>query len=110
MIPLIEFEGVTRPLLRDMDAEGVIRPEKEGVIRPLRDEATDDGLKVRATVGGDNLVKATKTPQLLGHVKYRFPLTDPSFFPFPAKPPLSSTPAHRPGFPSISPIYLRVPS
>lgn len=38
------------------------------------------------------------------------PATDPLFLPLPAKPPLSSTPAHMPGFPSISPKYLSTPS
>lgn len=38
------------------------------------------------------------------------PSTLPSFFPFPANPPLSSTPAHWPAFPAISPKYRRVPS
>jgi len=55
-------------------------------------------------------VVATKTPQLGGHVKYCLPFTVPSFFPFPEKPPLSSTPAQRPNLPSIAPMYLNVPS
>ena len=38
------------------------------------------------------------------------PLTLPSFLPFPENPPLNSTPAHWPAFPSISPKYRRVPS
>jgi hypothetical protein len=38
------------------------------------------------------------------------PLKLPSFFPLPAKPPLNSTPAQRPGLPSISPRNLNVPS
>lgn len=38
------------------------------------------------------------------------PATDPLFLPLPAKPPPSSTPAHIPGFPSISPKYLSTPS
>lgn len=38
------------------------------------------------------------------------PLTEPLFFPLPAKPPPSSTPAKSPTFPSISPRNLRVPS
>lgn len=38
------------------------------------------------------------------------PSTVPSFLPFPANPPLNSTPAHSPCFPSISPLYRRVPS
>lgn len=53
---------------------------------------------------------ATNTPQFGEHTKYCFPPTDPSFFPLPEKPPLSSTPAHRPDLPSISPIYLKQPS
>ena len=43
-------------------------------------------------------------------LKKTYPVTEPLFFPFPAKPPPNSTPAQRPGLPSISPKYLRVPS
>jgi hypothetical protein len=39
-----------------------------------------------------------------------YPLTVPLFFPLPENPPFNSTPAQTPGFPSISPIYLNVPS
>ncbi len=38
------------------------------------------------------------------------PATLPLFLPLPANPPPSSTPAHIPGFPSISPKYRRTPS
>ena len=38
------------------------------------------------------------------------PPTVPLFFPLPLNPPLSSIPAQSPGFPSISPRYLSVPS
>jgi hypothetical protein len=38
------------------------------------------------------------------------PPTVPLFFPLPPNPPLSSIPAQSPGFPSISPRYLSVPS
>ena len=38
------------------------------------------------------------------------PPTEPSFFPIPENPPLSSTPAQNPVFPSISPKYLSEPS
>lgn len=34
----------------------------------------------------------------------------PLFFPLPANPPPSSTPAHKPGLPSISPTYFNKPS
>ena len=43
-------------------------------------------------------------------MRHTHPATLPLFFPFPANPPLSSTPAHIPGFPSISPRYLSTPS
>lgn len=123
----VDAEGVIRPL--DRDTDGVILPPRfadtEGVIRPLREDATDDGRF--PTVGGDSFVVATNTPHWGGQVKYCFlmsksekvqrthneeayPATDPSFFPLPANPPLSSTPAQRPGFPSISPTNRSVPS
>lgn len=59
-----EFDGVIRPLARDIGADGVTRP--------LREEATDGGRKLVPAVGADNLADATKTPQLGGHLKYRF--------------------------------------
>ena len=65
-----EFDGVIRPLLREIGADGVTRP--------LREEATDGGRKLGPTVGADNLADATKTPQLGGHVKYRFLENDAS--------------------------------
>ena len=67
----LDIEGVFRPLPMEGRAEGVIRPdaEKEGVMRPLRTDATDDGRDI-PTVAADSFVKATKTPQLGGHVKY----------------------------------------
>lgn len=67
----LDTEGVLRPLAIDERAEGVILPdaEKEGVIRPLRVDATDEGREI-PTVGADNLVEATKTPQFGGQVKY----------------------------------------
>jgi hypothetical protein len=110
----VDADGVTRPL--EIDTDGVMRPpmldDAEGVIRPLRDEATEEGRywDPGPTVGADNLVVATKTPHLGGQVKYCLPATEPSFLPLPAKPPPSSTPAHKPGFPSISPTNLKIPS
>ena len=67
----LDIEGVFRPLPREVIAEGVILPdaEKDGVMRPLRTDATEDGLDIPA-VAADNLVDATKTPQLGGQVKY----------------------------------------
>ena len=38
-----EVEGVIRPALMESGAEGVTRPEIEGVTRPPRDDATDGG-------------------------------------------------------------------
>ena len=66
-------EGVFLPFPMEGKADGVILPEaeKEGVILPLRTDATEDGLEW-PTVGADNLVDATKTPQFGGHVKYCF--------------------------------------
>jgi len=114
--------GVTRPVLN----EGVIRPEIEA-----RVDATDEGREYAPgpTVGGDSLATATNTPHLGGQSKYRLlrpqlykyrngrkqeenthPSTIPLFFPLPAKPPPSSTPAHCPCFPSISPKKRNVPS
>lgn len=81
--------------------------EKEGVTRP---EATEGGLAPKPTVGEESLVVATKTPHMGGQEKYCLPLTEPSFFPFPTKPPLSSTPAQRPDLPSMSPKYCKIPS
>lgn len=90
----LEKDGVLRPVDVEVEADGVILPDKEneGVIRPLREEATDDG-RDEPTVGADSFVEATNTPQFGGHTKYCFPLTAPLFLPFPAKPPLNSTPA-----------------
>jgi len=70
-------EGVTRPL----DTDGVMRPlcdndvdkpEKEGVVRPPREEATEEGLWMppARTIGAESLVVATKTPRLGGQIKY----------------------------------------
>lgn len=69
----LDIEGVFRPLPNDERVEGVILPEaeKEGVIRPLRTDATDDGRDIDSpVVGADSLVDATKTPQLGGQEKY----------------------------------------
>lgn len=77
-------EGVTRPfdvvvvLERDLrpegkpNVDGVILPESNcnGVIRPFRDEATDEGRETLGpAVAADNFVAATKTPQFGGQVK-----------------------------------------
>jgi hypothetical protein len=63
-----DSDGVMRPV----EAEGVTLPLIEGVVRPLRVDATDAG---RDTIpfriaGGDSLVEATNTPQLGGQLKY----------------------------------------
>ena len=70
--------GVTRPLdnegvflpLDTEDAELGIRPV-EGVSRPLRTDATDDGRDELPgpTVGAESLSAPMKTPQAGGHVK-----------------------------------------
>ena len=62
----VEVEGVfwpTRPLTLGAAEDGVTLPDIDGVIRPLRMEATDAGREVIPVVAGDNLVVATKTPQ-----------------------------------------------
>ena len=70
--PLVENDP--RPLLDDPPAATEGRPVMEGVWRPLREEAADDGrwTDQRFTVGIDNLAVDTKTPQLGGHTKYCF--------------------------------------
>lgn len=115
----------------------MILPVNEGVTRPLRVDATEEGLETDPdpAVGVESLEDVMKTPQFGGHVKYRVlyeavrqpykrwdrwtpprnsyrthPLTEPSFLPLPAKPPPSSTPANSPDLPSISPRNRRVPS
>lgn len=63
--------GVTRPV----EADGVMRPDDEAIERPPWNEATEEGRDPDArtlTVGGDNLVVATKTPHLGAQSKYRF--------------------------------------
>lgn len=80
ILPLIE--GVVRPFDREFDAEmrdlenveeseGVTRPDNAGVMRPPRDDATEDGrgMAPAPTVGGESLTVATKTPQLSGQEK-----------------------------------------
>jgi hypothetical protein len=133
-VVLPAVEGVTRPLRKEAEGvlgienDGVVLPLNAGVVLPPRDDATDDGRTAPGpTVGGESFVVATKTPHFSGHEKYcllenninimdlgleeqTYPATEPSFFPFPEKPPLNSTPAQRPGLPSISPMYLRAPS
>jgi hypothetical protein len=66
--PVDDAEGVTRPF----DTEGVMRPDTEGVIRPLRVDATDEGRDIlpSRTAGEESLLKATNTPQFGGHEKY----------------------------------------
>lgn len=67
------FEGVVRPV----EADGVMRElvlndmEVDGVVRPPREDATEDGRWTAPgpTVGGESFVVATKTPQLGGHEK-----------------------------------------
>lgn len=63
----VEYAGVTRP-----DVAGVTLPLIDGVVRPLRVEATEDGRDTMPlrTAGGDNLLEATKTPQFGGQEKY----------------------------------------
>lgn len=65
-------EGVTRPLCIDDEVEEAYMPENEGVVRPPRDDATEEGLWIppARAIGADNLVVATKTPRLGGHTKY----------------------------------------
>lgn len=109
----LEIEDTLLPfVLIEDENEGVALPDNEGVTRPLRLEATDEGLEIDTAqdVEGESLEVAMNTPQFGGQVKYRFPPTEPSFFPLPAKPPPSSTPANVPAFPSISPRKRRVPS
>ena len=72
-----EFKRVTSgPSIThgEVDNEGVILPENEGVVRPLRLEATEEGREIGAcpTVGDESFEAAMKTPQLGGQVKYRF--------------------------------------
>ena len=74
----IADEGVFARLGRERPAEGVektvgvTRPDMDGVIRPREDDA-EGGLTFAPNpiVGADSLVKATNTPHLGGHVKYR---------------------------------------
>lgn len=69
----VDAEGVIRELvLNDMEVEGVFLPDTEGVARPPRDDATDDGRGTAPgpTVGAESFVVAMKTPQLGGHEKY----------------------------------------
>ena len=69
-----EIDGVFLPLPTEGRWDGVILPEaeKEGVIRPLRMDATEDGREEIETVAAESFVEATKTPQLGGHMKYCF--------------------------------------
>lgn len=67
-----EVEGVIRPALMEKGAEGVTRPESEGVMQPPRDDVTEGGRQFGRTAGGESLVAATNTPQSGGHAKYRF--------------------------------------
>lgn len=63
------------------------------------------------TVARLSFPTATNTPHIGAHSKYLFPSgVRPSFFPFPANPPLNSTPAQIPAFGGISPRYRSVPS
>lgn len=114
----LDIDGVTRPLaagvILPFEIDGVVRPPSEdgglpddGVTRPA---STEGGLLATPAVAVLSFVVATKTPQRGGQVKYCFPPTLPSFFPFPAKPPDNSTPAHSPPLPSISPMNRSVPS
>ena len=70
----IEVNGVVRPFGIDIEVEGVMRPDIDGVARPPREEATEDGRRTAPTptVGGESFVVAIKTPQLVGHEKYCF--------------------------------------
>lgn len=70
-----ESDGVLRPFaLDEVDSDGVTRPETEGVARPLRDDATEEGLEIEPapTVGGESLDAAMNTPQFGAQIKYRF--------------------------------------
>ena len=76
--------GVIRPLgsedvflpfaLIDDENEGVTLPDNEGVTRPLRLEAAEEGLEIDPAAGteGESLEVAMNTPQFGGQVKYRF--------------------------------------
>ena len=67
-------EGVLRPAgTETVDAEGGPRPN-EGVSRPLRIDATEEGRDalLAPTVGRDSLSALMKTPHFGGHVKYFF--------------------------------------
>lgn len=99
----------------------------DGVSLPW-EEATDAARRIDGgpiSIGAI-FVDATNTPHFGGHEKYEtlcgssrpvqiqihvtYPAAEPSFFPLPANLPLSSTPAHCPGFPVISPRKRNVPS
>jgi hypothetical protein len=61
----LDADGVTRPLCIDDEVEEAYMPEKEGVVRPPRDDATEEGrwIPPARTIGVDNFVVATKTPR-----------------------------------------------
>lgn len=67
-----ESEGVLRPFaLIEEDKEGVTLPDTDGVTRPLRIDATEDGRELDPTpvVGEESLEAAMKTPQFGGQKK-----------------------------------------
>lgn len=106
----VRAEGVTlpvlipRPLLLD---EALSKPD---IVSLPAVDATDGGLETPA-VARDSLETLTNTPHIGAQSKYLFPSgVLPSFFPLPANPALSSTPAQIPCFGGISPRYRRIPS
>lgn len=71
----LEIEDTLLPfVLIEDENEGVALPDNEGVTRPLRLEATDEGLEIDTAqdVEGESLEVAMNTPQFGGQVKYRF--------------------------------------
>lgn len=71
-LPLVVVEvsdALPYGVIRPVDAEGVMRPENDGVTRPPWKDATDDGRELDTgfpAVGGESLVAATKTPHVGG--------------------------------------------
>ena len=60
-----------RPLDTELTRTEGVRPDTDGVVRPVCIDATE-GDRWPYVDGGDNRVKGTKTPQLDGQMKYCF--------------------------------------